>query len=38
MTDSEKEQTPSQQVEAASKAFEQEFERFVRFTDDANAA
>jgi len=36
MTDSEKEQTPSQQVEAASKAFEQEFERFVRFTDDAN--
>ena len=31
MTDSEKD--PSQQVEAATKAFEQEFERFVRFTD-----
>ena len=32
MTDSEKD--PSQQVEAATKAFEQEFERFVRFTDE----
>jgi phenylalanyl-tRNA synthetase alpha chain len=36
MTDSEKDQNPVQQVEAASKAFEQEFERFVRFTGDAN--
>ncbi len=36
MTDSEKDQHPAQQVEAASKAFEQEFERFVRFTGDAN--
>ena len=36
MTDSEKDQNPAQQVEAASKAFEQEFERFVRFTGDAN--
>jgi phenylalanyl-tRNA synthetase alpha chain len=36
MTDSEKDQKPVQQVEAASKAFEQEFERFVRFTGDAN--
>ena len=32
MTDSDKD--PSQQVEAATKAFEQEFERFVRFTDE----
>jgi phenylalanyl-tRNA synthetase alpha chain len=32
MTDSEKD--PSQQVEAATKAFEQEFERFVHFTDE----
>jgi phenylalanyl-tRNA synthetase alpha chain len=32
MTDSEKD--PSHQVEAATKAFEQEFERFVRFTDE----
>jgi len=31
MTDSD--QNPSQQVETASKAFEQEFERFVRFTN-----
>src|SRR6476659_10309824 len=37
MTDSEKDQNPVQQVEAASKAFEQEFERFVRFTGNANA-
>jgi len=36
MTDSEKDQNPVQQVEAASKAFEQEFERFVRFTGGAN--
>ena len=36
MTDSAKDQNPTQQVEAASKAFEQEFERFVRFTGDAN--
>src|SRR6476646_5660971 len=36
MTDSEKDQNPVQQVEAASKAFEQEFERFVRFTGDAS--
>ena len=28
---------PAQQVEAASKAFEQEFERFARFTSDLNA-
>src|SRR4030095_555933 len=32
MTAGELEQNPTQQVEAASKAFEQEFERFVRFT------
>src|SRR5689334_21875260 len=32
MVDSQSEQTPAQQVEAASKAFEQEFERFARFT------
>ena len=32
MTDSEKDQEPTQQVEAARKAFEQEFERFARFT------
>jgi phenylalanyl-tRNA synthetase alpha chain len=37
MTDSEKDQNPVQQVEAASKAFEQEFERFVRFTGNAKA-
>ena len=35
MTDSEKDQDPTRQVEAASKAFEQEFERFVRFTGDS---
>jgi len=28
--------TPESQVEAASKAFEQEFERFARFTGDSN--
>jgi phenylalanyl-tRNA synthetase alpha chain len=32
MTDSERDQEPTQQVETASKAFEQEFERFSRFT------
>ena len=37
MADSQTEQTPAQQVEAASKAFEQEFERFARFTSDSNA-
>src|SRR4030095_9642324 len=36
MRESKQDQNPTQQVEAASKAFEQEFERFVRFTDDAN--
>lgn len=36
MSDSQTEQTPAQQVEAASKAFEQEFERFARFTSDSN--
>ena len=36
MMDSENVQDPSQQVEAASKAFEQEFERFARFTGDSN--
>jgi phenylalanyl-tRNA synthetase alpha chain len=35
MTDSEKDQDPAHQVEAASKAFEQEFERFARFTGDS---
>ena len=29
--------SPAQQVEAASKAFEQEFERFARFTSDLHA-
>jgi phenylalanyl-tRNA synthetase alpha chain len=29
--------TPERQVEAASKAFEQEFERFARFTGDSSA-
>ena len=29
--------SPAQQVEAASKAFEQEFERFARFTSELNA-
>ena len=32
MTDSQSETSPEQQVTAARKAFEQEFERFVRFT------
>src|SRR5215468_6527943 len=36
MTVQETDQDPSQQVEAASKAFEQEFERFARFTADPN--
>jgi phenylalanyl-tRNA synthetase alpha chain len=36
MTDSEKELSPENQVEAARKAFEQEFERFARFTGDAS--
>jgi phenylalanyl-tRNA synthetase alpha chain len=36
MTDRETDQDPSQQVEAANKAFEQEFGRFVRFTGDSN--
>jgi phenylalanyl-tRNA synthetase alpha chain len=35
MTEGEKEQKPSDQVEAAHKAFEQEFERFARFTGDS---
>jgi len=34
MTDSQQEPGPQEQVQAASKAFEQEFERFVRFTDE----
>src|SRR5262249_33895071 len=34
MTDSDKELSPEEQVEAARKAFEQEFERFARFTGD----
>ena len=34
MTDSDKELSPENQVEAARKAFEQEFERFARFTGD----
>src|SRR5215213_1668524 len=33
MTESQTDQLPAQQVEAASKAFEQEFERFACFTD-----
>src|SRR5262245_24242478 len=36
MSDSQ-DQNPKQQVEAASKAFEQEFERFVRSTEDSSA-
>jgi len=36
MADRETEQTPEQQVEATRKAFEQEFERFARFTSDSN--
>lgn len=35
MTESHKEQQPAQQVEVASKAFEQEFERLARFTGDS---
>jgi phenylalanyl-tRNA synthetase alpha chain len=35
MTVSEKDQEPTQQVDSARKAFEQEFERFVRFTGDS---
>src|ERR1044071_9928586 len=34
MTDSDKDLSPENQVEAARKAFEQEFERFARFTGD----
>ena len=37
MTDSQTELAPEGQVEAASKAFEQEFERFARFTGDSAA-
>ena len=36
MADTQTEQLPAQQVEAASKAFEQEFERFARFSSDLN--
>ncbi|HKS10535.1 MAG TPA: phenylalanine--tRNA ligase subunit alpha, partial [Pyrinomonadaceae bacterium] len=35
MSNSQTEQLPAQQVEAASKAFEQEFERFARFTGES---
>ena len=35
MTDNEKDQEPTEQVETARKAFEQEFERFARFTEDS---
>ncbi len=35
MTNSQTEQSPAQQVDAASKAFEQEFERFARFTGES---
>jgi phenylalanyl-tRNA synthetase alpha chain len=38
MTVQETDQDPSHQVESASKAFEQEFERFARFTGDPNGA
>src|SRR5512144_892761 len=37
MNDQQTDQNPSQLVEAASKAFEQEFERFARFTSDPNS-
>ena len=37
MTESQTELSPKQQVESASKAFEQEFERFARFTGDPAA-
>ena len=36
MTDSQNELSPEHQVEAARKAFEQEFERFARFAGDPN--
>src|SRR5215813_7282441 len=36
MTVQETDQDPSQQIEAASKAFEHEFERFARFIAEAN--
>jgi phenylalanyl-tRNA synthetase alpha chain len=36
MADNDKELDPAQQVEAASKAFEQEFERFARFTGEVS--
>ncbi|MDX6611252.1 MAG: phenylalanyl-tRNA synthetase alpha chain [Blastocatellia bacterium] len=36
MTDSENNQDPTRQVEAANKAFEQDFERFVRFRSGAS--
>jgi phenylalanyl-tRNA synthetase alpha chain len=36
MADSQTEQSPANQVEVASKAFEQEFERFARFSSDLN--
>ena len=35
MTDPQTDQSPYQQVQAARKAFEQEFERFARFIDDS---
>ena len=38
MADDQTEQLPAQQVEAAGKAFEQEFERFARFGDPAQLA
>ena len=38
MADEQTEQLPAQQVEAAGKAFEQEFERFARFGDAAQLA
>ena len=37
MTESETNLSPENQVKAASKAFEQEFERFARFTGDSSA-
>ena len=37
MTESLTDQSPEDQVKAASKAFEQEFERFARFTGDPSA-
>ena len=36
MAEEQTEQLPAQQVEAAGKAFEQEFERFARFASDLN--